>query len=237
MGNGHKFNEKNFQTALVEWSQSPNAFTLANTNDGQGTEVREGVKVNHKFHQNFHSHVCACSTLTVPSPMWWTVQGISTIDPTCAVMLVKFAVLNDVSKSASFVPFNWFELLVVVLFKFIPSLNPLLLFIVCLILLKLFGFLLESLIWLMLGTVLLPKDDVTLSRSKIFVWFCSTFFGIIKKPVAEKRKWESKSGESDLKMIDGGFLKWSDERGCVRLTSQGESFEKVPAQFVFFFFF
>lgn len=129
------------------------------------------------------------STLTVSSaPRWCTVQGISTMEPTWDVMLVKLAVLNEVVSSAASLVDNWFELWLLVVFAILnPTPNPLLLLVEFLGLLRLFKFLLESLIEL--GTVKLPAS--ALSRSKIFVWFCSTFLGIIRKPFGEKRglKW------------------------------------------------
>lgn len=107
-------------------------------------------------------------------------------------MLVKLAVLNEVTSSASPVD-NWFELWLLVVFaKLNPAPNPLLLIVEFLGLLRLFKFLLESLIEL--GAVKLPA--IALSRSKIFVWFCSTFLGIIRKPFAKR---ERKKG---FKMID-----------------------------------
>lgn len=125
-------------------------------------------------------HLCR-AWLTVPSPRWSTVQGISTIEPTWAVMLVKLAVVKIVSDSTSALPFNWFELLL--LGAAGAALNPLLLLLLLFVApfttLKLLEPLLKSL--MALGTVKF-RPSVGLSRSNTFVWFCSTFFGIIKKP-------------------------------------------------------
>lgn len=191
MGNGHKFNGKEFSNTTC-WMipESPNAFTLQT----QTMARNKKANVDNKFYQILWA-------LTVPSPRWWTVQGISTIEPTCDVMLVKFVVLKNVISSVSLPPDNWFELFFV-LFKFNPSL---LLTVVFLILLKLSKLLLESLIEL--GTVKFPKG-VDLSRSKIFVWFCSTFFGIIKKPLkatGERKKNKKKKVKKVSKRIQNDW--------------------------------
>lgn len=150
--------------------------------------------------------------LTVPSATWWTVHGISTIEPTCAVMLVKFTVLKDVSStSGADVAFNWFTLLELLLLllltwlalrNLLPSLR--------LLLLNLFDnlfviILLESLIEF--GTVklllllLLLDAPINLSLSNVRVWFCSIRFGIIKKPI-EEALIESKLRQTKV-MVDG----------------------------------
>lgn len=128
------------------------------------------------------------SQLTVPSARWWTAHGISTIDPTWAVMLVKFTVLKWVSSNTGCIValINWFTLLVLLLFvvlrNLFPSLNLLDRFLNELVIL------LESLIEF--GTVKLDVV-ITLSLSKVRVWFCSILFGIIKKPIEEAKKWVS----------------------------------------------
>lgn len=166
MGNGHKFNGKEFSNTTCWMIPKAPMHLLCKRKQWPGTKKPMSVI-------NFIKFFWA---LTVPSPRWWTVQGTSTIEPTCDVTLVKLVVLKNVISSVSLSPDNWFELFFV-LFKFNPSL---LLTVVFLILLKLSTLLLESLIEL--GTVKFPSD-VNLSRSKIFVKFCSTFFGIIKKPL------------------------------------------------------
>lgn len=152
--------------------------------------MNEGAEWSHKYyHEISRPAICLGehrqSTLTVSSaPRWCTVHGTSTMEPTWDVMLVKLVVLNEVisSTSPSLVD-NWFELWLLVAFAILnPTPNPLLLIVEFLGLLRLFKFLLESLIEL--GTVKLPA--IALSRSKIFVWFCSTFLGIIRKPFGWK---------------------------------------------------
>lgn len=143
----------------------------------------------------YKSLVLLRTQLTVPSVTWWTVHGISTIEPTWAVMLVKFTVLKDVSSTIGLVvAFNWFTLLELLLLFVVVvlrvCLNPsfgLLLLILFVIGLKLL-ILLESLI--KFGTVkklllLLLVTPLILSLSNVRVWFCSTLFGIIKKPIEE----------------------------------------------------
>lgn len=133
-----------------------------------------------------------CEKLTVPSARWWTAHGISTIEPTCAVMLVKFTVLKDVSSTTGIivvVTFNWFtllDLLLLALWNLFPSLLLLYLFEITL---KLFvATLLESLIEFGTVKLLLLLLDVAsnLSRSNVRVWFCSTLFGIFKREPNEE---------------------------------------------------
>lgn len=129
--------------------------------------------------------------LTVPSPRLCTIHGSSTIDPTCAVIFVKFDVLKDVSILVSLIDWFWLVLLLLLLlllvklFDFNPSLK-LLPLIVCLTFFIKFKFLLESL--MEFGTEKFPLDDVdvNLSLSNMRVWFCSTLFGIIRKPSETK---------------------------------------------------
>lgn len=184
LGNGNKFNEKNFKYNLL--SSDPKVSLHLQTMES----CEWGIKWSHKYyHELSRPVICLAehrrSTLTVSSaPRWWTVQGISTMEPTWDVMLVKLVVLKKVvSSAAASLVDNWFELWLLVVFAILnPTPKPLLLIVEFLGLLRLFKFLLESLIEL--GTVKFPAD--TLSRSKIFVWFCSTFFGIIRKPYGWK---------------------------------------------------
>lgn len=109
------------------------------------------------------------AVLTVPSPMFCTLHGIWTLEPTWAIMVVRFSVLKMVLLTVSLSDSS-LALVLLSLSTFLKSFNTLLL---------------SLMLFLLINSTALGLT-ASLSRSKIFVWFCSVFLGIIRKPAEDK---------------------------------------------------
>lgn len=103
--------------------------------------------------------------------MFCTLHGIWTVEPTCAIIVVRFSVLKMVLLTVSLCDSSLIVLVLLSLSTFLKSLNTLLLSLMLFLLINSTAFGLA----------------VSLSRSKILVWFCSVFLGIIRKPAEEEQ--------------------------------------------------